>query len=293
MGGGGDGVAGGDHIGVQGVGGGHLHGSRGHDGVQLLGGDLFFLVGNLPEGFVDLGNVLFAQIIAQVFHSLSNSCGIIVGGQVNTGFLLDVGGSSGFAGLAHPSNLVNDAAHLGHIHIGVDTHSVALGGQNPSHVGKAGIAQRISGGLDLGHIFGGGDDAGICHGKGVGAGNAQRHTFGQRSRYLFDKCGKFSRQHGACGVAQRHGGGTGAHGSLQRLLQECAFTAGGIVSNKLNIITNSLTSCHSLGDGIQHGFRLFVEQILHLHRAYRGADLQTGLFCLLQSCPYLRNTFTA
>ena len=52
LGGGPDGVAGIDHIGIQGVGGRHLHGGGSHNGVQLAAADVFLLGCNALESLV-------------------------------------------------------------------------------------------------------------------------------------------------------------------------------------------------------------------------------------------------
>ena len=90
VGGGGDGVAGGDHIGVQLVGGGNLHCVGSHDGIQLLGTDLLLLGSDALESVIDLYAVIFGKVIAKLLSDLGNSSNIIVSCQIYTGISLTV-----------------------------------------------------------------------------------------------------------------------------------------------------------------------------------------------------------
>ena len=292
MGGGRDGVAGGDHIPFQHIGRGDLHGGGGHDGVQLPGGDLLLFGGDGLECLVDLVQVLLAQVVAQVQHRLGHGGGVIVGGQEQTAVvILDTvveGGAFLAAGLAHPGDLAGDALHLGGLKTTVGVVDVALGLQDLGHIGQGDQIQPVGGGLDLpGTVADGGEGAGIGHGQVIGAGDAEtnRGKLGDVGVQVPEEGGELVGEHGTGGVADGDGLHACGNGGGEDLIEEGPVAPGGVVGHEFHVGAEGQAVGDGLPDGLDHGRRLLVVQVLHLNGADGGADLQSRMPGVLQCVP--------
>ena len=77
MGGRGDNIAVVDHVALELIGGRHLQGIAGNNGVQFFGADIF-LAGDALESFKDFHDVVLRQVVAQLDHRFAYFADVVV-----------------------------------------------------------------------------------------------------------------------------------------------------------------------------------------------------------------------
>ena len=87
------------------------------------------------------------------------------------------GGALFSLGLAHPGDLLGDAAELGGLQAAGGVVDLALGMDELGDVGQGDAVQAVGGSLDLARtVADGGEGTGVGHGQVIGAGDAQGHS---------------------------------------------------------------------------------------------------------------------
>jgi hypothetical protein len=86
------------------------------------------------------------------------------------------------------------------------------------------------------------------------------------------------RQQDPRGVGEIHGACAGCNGRLQRPAEEIEVGAGGVLRRELHVAAVRGRRGYEPGDKLRQHGRLGLTDVFHLHRRYRHADEEPGLF---------------